>query len=471
MKSHQHILSEDAQVSGDICQLGNNLRSDITNSGGSTSGDRQNANNPRSATNNTPHRSDWIPYDRDDSRDHVSATSDNQNDPISPDTTGSTSASEPSPAASAGNGSTPSDVSVAAGDAGNNTVSIDTGCGVIANDMPPVSAPSTDATTQGSDRRSAESRPSDTAPPVPAGTNAGTQDNTITAPAPLGDATANGPDISPATPDTTPPNVTDKLGLDGVTVTGGGDPGTAVTISENGKTVGTATGDTAGAWTFNAAALAPGSHSLVASETDAAGNTGSASPLAVTIVDPRFHVVHTATSDSVLLHGVDYAGPVNHLQASYDNTGTGPSVISALVGNVFIQAGAGENAAAAKDGSNVLAGGAGSNWLVGGTGADGGTDTFFLSAQDQQPAWDTLLNFHVGDMLTLWGFDKTNGSTASVGTQGANSAEGETISVDFGKGSGPSTLVTFAGVSPSAQFSSMTGSTGGLDFCMLTRTA
>jgi hypothetical protein len=271
--------------------------------------------------------------------------------------------------------------------------------------------------------------------------------------------------------DTTPPTVTDALGSNGITVTGAGDPNTAVTISEGGTVVGTAQGDASGAWSFNAAGLAPGAHSLVASETDAAGNTGSAAPLAVAVSDPRFNLVDASTAASVLLHGSDYAGPVDHLQAAYDYTGSNSSVISALVGNVFIGAGAGENAAAAKDGTNVLAGGNGSSWLVGADGSDGGTDTFFLSPQDGQAAWDTLVNFHVGDMLTLWDYNSAAGSVTPVGIAGATGAEGQTMSVDFGQGAGATTLVTFAGLSASAQFSTMTGSTGGHDFSMLTRTA
>jgi hypothetical protein len=271
--------------------------------------------------------------------------------------------------------------------------------------------------------------------------------------------------------DTTPPVVTDALGTDGVTVMGGGDPNTAVTISEDGKVLGTADGDSTGAWSFDTVGLAPGAHSLVATETDAAGNAGSAAPLGVTVSDPRFALTDTATSASSLLHGSDYPGPVNYVQATYDYTGTDSSVIGALVNDVFIHAGAGENAEAAKGGNNVLAGGNGSSWLVGASGQDGGTDTFFLSASGGQQAWDTLVNFHVGDMLTLWDFNSASGSTNSIGNQGASGAQGETLSVDFGDGSGATTLVTFAGLSSSAQFSTATGSSGGHDYAMLTRTS
>ena len=59
-------------------------------------------------------------------------------------------------------------------------------------------------------------------------------------------------------------------------VTGGGDPNATVTITEGTTTLGTTTADSSGTWTFTPT-LADGSHTLVASETDVAGNTGAAS--------------------------------------------------------------------------------------------------------------------------------------------------------------------------------------------------
>ena len=376
--------------------------------------------------------------------------------------------SQTSGGATVDTGSIPSNPPVIPGDGApdSSTDSSDTGCSISTDGGSPAIGASTSVTDQGSTTETSNSILG-LAPASDSGIQADNL-NIVASPALTGAGAASSSSSDPTvTLDTTPPAVTDALGTDAVTVKGGGDPNTAVTITESGSVESNATG----AGSFNPASLDLGAHSLVASETDSAGNTGSASPLAATISDPRFAVVNPATSASVLLHGADYAGPVNHLQAAYNYTGADSSVISALVGNVFIHAGAGENAAAAKDGNNVLAGGNGSNWLVGASGADGGTDTFFLSAQGGQPAWDTLLNFHVGDMLTLWDFNSASGSISSVGNQGASGGKGETISVDFGHGSGASTLVTFAGLSSMAQFTSTTGSTGGLDFNMLTRTS
>jgi len=309
------------------------------------------------------------------------------------------------------------------------------------------------------------------APPCAVATPQAPTPNPVLNPAPdsgvQGDDTPNVP--MPAI--TGSPTVTDTLAADGVTVTGTSDPNASVTIANGTQTIGTAQADANGAWSFDTTTLTPGPYSLVASETNSAGNTGSAPPLAVT-VPARFNVTDVVTANQTLLHGSDYPGPVDYLQAGYNYTGTDNSVISALVGSVFMHAdSSGENAEVALSGNNVLASGSSSSWLVGASGADGGNDTFFLSDQGNQQTWDTLVNFHVGDMLTLWDFNPTKGSTTSLGLQGADKAQGDTIAVDFGNGSNSSTLVTFAGLPTSAQFSTTTGSTGGHDYMMMTRTA
>ena len=59
-------------------------------------------------------------------------------------------------------------------------------------------------------------------------------------------------------------------------LTGSGDPNAVVTLREGATTLGTTTADGSGAWTFTPLGLADGAHTIVASETDLAGNTGSA---------------------------------------------------------------------------------------------------------------------------------------------------------------------------------------------------
>ena len=82
--------------------------------------------------------------------------------------------------------------------------------------------------------------------------------------------------------DTTPPDVTVQL-VSGTNPTsnpdieGTGDPNATVTIKESGTTLGTTAADNAGNWTFDPTGLSDGPNTLVAYETDLAGNTGSAS--------------------------------------------------------------------------------------------------------------------------------------------------------------------------------------------------
>ena len=68
----------------------------------------------------------------------------------------------------------------------------------------------------------------------------------------------------------------DKLTSDD-TLTGSASANAVVTLTEGANTLGTATADGTGHWTFTPPGLANGSHTIVATETDAAGNTGSAS--------------------------------------------------------------------------------------------------------------------------------------------------------------------------------------------------
>jgi hypothetical protein len=255
-------------------------------------------------------------------------------------------------------------------------------------------------------------------------------------------------------------------------VVGSGDPTTIVSITEAGATVATVQSNATGAWSFDPSSLPQGiAHSLVASETDAAGNTSSTFPL--TVPASRFTAVDVTTSTSGSLLGSDYAGPVGYLQAQYAYTGSDNVVISASVANVFIHGGSAEEALVAKAGSNVLEAGSGSSWLVGASGADGGTDTFFVDSSTGQATWDTLLNFHTGDSLTLWGFNATAGSMNWVtGSQGTAGFQGATLQANFGNGTGASANITLAGLSTgSAQFATSTGTSGGVDFLSLTRIA
>ena len=91
----------------------------------------------------------------------------------------------------------------------------------------------------------------------------------------------------------------------------------------------------------------------------------------------------------------------------------------------------------ATSGDNILDEGSGTNWLTGGS----GNDTFYMSEVSGQPTWDSINNFHSGDMATIWG---ALSNVQWVDYQGASGIDGLTL---FGAGSkGQSLGVTFTGM-------------------------
>ena len=111
--------------------------------------------------------------------------------------------------------------------------------------------------------------------------------------------------------DTTPPVVTEALaddtgasGTDNVTfdptLAGTSDPNAVVTFTEGTRVLGTTTANASGAWTFLptlAEGLVEGSNKVVASETDAAGNTGTASlTFTLQTIPPTISITSVNTS-------------------------------------------------------------------------------------------------------------------------------------------------------------------------------
>ena len=72
-----------------------------------------------------------------------------------------------------------------------------------------------------------------------------------------------------------------------LTLTGTAEANSTVKVFDGATLIGSAAANGSGAWTYTTAALANGAHSLTATATDAAGNTGAASAaLAVTVTAP-----------------------------------------------------------------------------------------------------------------------------------------------------------------------------------------
>ncbi len=128
--------------------------------------------------------------------------------------------------------------------------------------------------------------------------------------------------------DTTPPLVAAGLAHDSgtsssdgltsdSTLSGTGDPDTVVTLTENGVVLGSTTASATGSWTISPMGLADGAHSILASQTDAAGNLGSAT--VALVLDTLIPTVTVALSDDT--------GASSSDRITYDPTlaGTGPA--------------------------------------------------------------------------------------------------------------------------------------------------
>ena len=117
-------------------------------------------------------------------------------------------------------------------------------------------------------------------------------------------------------------------------------------------------------------------------------------------------------------------------------------------------------------GLNVLSMEQGSSFLVSGTGAD----TFLLHADQAQITWNTISNFHTGDSVILYGFDRSTSARWWDANAGAPNYTGATLRLDLdGNGSIDSSL-TFAGktTSETAQYQFQTGAVGGANYLSIT---
>ncbi|MBV8913283.1 MAG: hypothetical protein JOZ05_09620 [Acetobacteraceae bacterium] len=153
-----------------------------------------------------------------------------------------------------------------------------------------------------------------------------------------------------------------------------------------------------------------------------------------------------ASGNSTRASGDDYSGPVDYLQRQYIWSGSNGVAIAATVPNAFLKGGPGDDALAVQAGNNVLDGGTGSNFLMGASGSDGGQDTFFLDARGGGVTWSTIVNFHPGDMATIFGFN-ANSTRPLTASDGVGGYTGVTIHSEIaGAGTGVTASMTFAGI-------------------------
>ena len=200
----------------------------------------------------------------------------------------------------------------------------------------------------------------------------------------------------------------------------------------------------------------------------AASNLVTVNAVTVTATAPAppngFLYTDTATGTSGMTRGNVYSGPVAGLQQQYIWPGANGVAISATVGNVFLHGGPGDDALSVSSGTNVLDGGTGSNFLTGAAGTDGGADTFFVDGRGGGVTWSTVVNFHHGDAVTLFGFQDGTSTRPWTAVDGATGYQGATIHSELGgAGTGVNDSVTFAGISladAQAKFTVTTGTVG-----------
>jgi len=156
----------------------------------------------------------------------------------------------------------------------------------------------------------------------------------------------------------------------------------------------------------------------------------------------NFIIADQTTGQRNVASGEHYNGPVSGLDQQFVLVNPDNLNITATIPNAFIHSGSGTDAVdvSHSNGNNVLDGSTGSNFLVGGT----GRDTFFLD--DRNPTADvfsTVVNFHAGDNVTIFGVNATNFQTLIRDDQGAVGAKGLTYT--FSAPNQPNASIVIAG--------------------------
>jgi V8-like Glu-specific endopeptidase len=184
---------------------------------------------------------------------------------------------------------------------------------------------------------------------------------------------------------------------------------------------------------------------LVSTESDGAGYNVQLTTNAVNEIEgwvaqdeaptPPLAVFDTSTDAAVAATVSAYAGPVAGLENTYANITSASLNVVATTPSWFITTGSGNDAITVTSGTNVINGGSGSNFLTGGNGAD----TFYVDATaPDQDIWSTVVNFHKGDAVTLWGVSPATATIALADDQGASGYSGLTLHAETANGTSAS---------------------------------
>ncbi len=182
------------------------------------------------------------------------------------------------------------------------------------------------------------------------------------------------------------------------------------------------------------------------------------------------NVTFPQTATSQFMIGDAYSGPVAGLTDEFVFPTPQNINISSSLPNSFIRTGAGDDAITVFSGRNVVDSYLGSNFITGGS----GHDTFFVDARGGGITWDTIVDFQVGDEVTLWGYlpgTSIGGDKADwLDSAGTSGFEGLTAHAKL-DGSSISASITFAGLGPADKdsFAVTTGVVGGDPYLYITR--
>ena len=162
--------------------------------------------------------------------------------------------------------------------------------------------------------------------------------------------------------------------------------------------------------------------------------------------------------------GAAYSGPVALLQQQFIWSSPDSVAVVSHVPDVFLHGGSGDDALTVTSGTNVLDGGGGSNLLTGADGSDGGADTFFVDGRGTAVTWSTVVNFHPGDNLTIWGFTPGVSTMPWTAWDGTAGYMGATLHCELaGVGTGVTESATFAGLTMADVDAKLVVTTGSVD--------
>lgn len=164
----------------------------------------------------------------------------------------------------------------------------------------------------------------------------------------------------------------------------------------------------------------------------------------------NYYIVDGTTGTYSYANGSNYNGTAFGPTSEFVTNTSDVLNVTALVPSTFIEIGyiPGQQTAPTEgginvsyaNGNNVLDGYAGSNFLTGGT----GSDTFYIDDRTlAQNSWSTVVHFHAGDGVTMWGVTPSDFTTTVLDGQGAVGYTGVTII--FSAAGKPAAAVTLAG--------------------------